>query len=123
MASKFYQANNQKKALKLYLRMNQYFRSKDAKNNFQKEDEDSIEFKENTAKLDMMNKQNLCNLCVLYLKQQDWENVTKYANDALEVDNKFPKALFLLARAQVETTEYEKSISTLTYLLEYDPQN
>jgi hypothetical protein len=39
MAAKFFRANNLDKAEKLYLRINGYFRSKDAKNNYEKEDE------------------------------------------------------------------------------------
>ncbi len=39
VATRFYKEGNTKKAEKLYKRISQYFRSKDAKNNFQKEDE------------------------------------------------------------------------------------
>ena len=39
VATRFYKEANIVKAEKLYKRINQYFRSKDSKNNFQKEDE------------------------------------------------------------------------------------
>jgi hypothetical protein len=38
-ATAFFKAGNLRKALKLYLKVHSYFRTKDARNNFQKEDE------------------------------------------------------------------------------------
>ena len=56
----------------MYLRMNQYFRCKDAKNNFTKEDELSEEFKEHTEQLNVINKNNLCNISIVYQRKKDF---------------------------------------------------
>jgi hypothetical protein len=39
IAARFFRSQNYKMAEKVYLKINSYFRSKDAKNNFSKEDE------------------------------------------------------------------------------------
>lgn len=46
IGTKFYKIGNYKKALKIYSKINMYFRSKDAKNNFQKEDEQTLDFRD-----------------------------------------------------------------------------
>jgi len=53
-----------------------------------------------------MNKNNLCNICVLFLKKKEWKDVMKYADDTLELDKKYSKALFLKGKALIETTEF-----------------
>jgi lipopolysaccharide biosynthesis regulator YciM len=68
-----------------------------------------------------LNKTNLCNLCVIFLKLKDWPNVIKYADDALEVDSKFSRALFMKGKGHLEMTEFEKAVDALSKLVEYDP--
>lgn len=106
VATRFYKQGNLKKALKIYNRINMYFRSKDARNNFQKEDEDALEYRNLKEELNVLNKQILTNMCVIHLKNKDWKEVIRLANDALEVDHKYTKALFLKARALTEQCEY-----------------
>lgn len=45
VATEFFKQGNLKKALKLYTKVHSYFRTKDARNNFQKEDEETSDFK------------------------------------------------------------------------------
>lgn len=47
----------------------------------------------------------------------------EYCNDALEVDHKMAKALFLKGRALSEQTEYAKAIEVLTDMVEFNPDN
>jgi len=53
-----------------------------------------------------MNKNNLCNISVMCLKKKEWKEVIKFADDALEIDCKLPKALFLKGKALLEMTEF-----------------
>lgn len=71
--------------------------------------------------LDDAQKKNLCNLCVINLKKKDWAQLIKYANDALEVDHKYPKSLFMKAKGLIETSEYQQAIEVLEFLMEVDP--
>lgn len=52
MANKFFKGGNYHKAEKLYMRINSYFRTKDAKNNFSKEDEQTTMYRDGTEELD-----------------------------------------------------------------------
>ena len=52
MANKFFKEQNYHKAEKLYMRINSYFRTKDAKNNFIKEEEDTTMWREGIEELD-----------------------------------------------------------------------
>ena len=74
---------NYKKAKKIYTRINQYFRSKDARNNFSKEDEDTLDFRNGKDELDNINKIVLSNICVIHLKNKDWKEVVKFADDVI----------------------------------------
>ena len=81
MAAKFYMSGNMKKSLKLYNKLNLFFRSKDAKNNFSKEDENTTSFRDGISELENLHKTVLCNICVIYLKKKEWKDVLKYADD------------------------------------------
>jgi len=70
----------------LYGKVHSYFRTKDAKNNFQSEDETSQEYATLTAELDTINKSCLTNLCVIHSRQKAWNEVIKFADEALSVD-------------------------------------
>jgi len=99
IGTKFFKLGNYKKALKVYSRINQYFRSKDARNNFQKENEDTLDFRNGKDELDSISKVILTNICVIHLKNKDYKEVVKFADDALAIDHKCVKALFLKGRA------------------------
>lgn len=62
-------------------------------------------------------------MSVIYLKQKEFKDALKFANDALEIDHKYIKALFLKGRALVQMTEYTQAIETFKDLLEFDPDN
>lgn len=63
------------------MKLNLFFRSKDAKNNFCKEDENTTMFRDGIMELENLNKTVLCNLCVIHLKNKNWKDVVKYADD------------------------------------------
>ena len=44
-ATKYFELNNIKKALKIHLRISRYFRNKDAKSNFLEEETDTLEYR------------------------------------------------------------------------------
>ena len=103
MANDFLKSGNARKALKCYNKVHMYFRTKDAKNNFQKEDETTEEFLSCTRDLDILHKTTLTNMCVINARNKDWLDVIKFADEALEkVDAAYVKALFHKGRAQLE---------------------
>ena len=60
------------KAAKMYIRIHDFFKSKDAKGNYIKEDDTTEEFKESIEKLAELEKTNLTNLAVINLKQMQY---------------------------------------------------
>ena len=76
---------NYKKAKKMYGRINQYFRSKDAKNNFSKEDENTVDFRNGKDELEAISKVVLSNICVIHLKNKEWKDVIKFADDVFQM--------------------------------------
>ncbi|TNV85630.1 hypothetical protein FGO68_gene3643 [Halteria grandinella] len=119
----FFKRGNMKKALKLYGKVHSYFRTKDAKNNFQKEDETTEEFKGKTAELDVINKTTLTNMCVIHARGKEWKEVIRYADEALMTDPLYVKALYHKGRAQLELTEYALAIETLVKANTLEPEN
>ena len=71
----------------------------------------------------IIQKSVLGNICIIHLKNKEFKDVVKYADDALEVDHKFEKVLFLKGKALLEMTEYEKAIEVLKVLVEWYPEN
>ena len=86
IAGDFFKAGLFRKALKQYGKVHMYFRTKDAKNNFQKEDETTEDYVAAIKELDAINKTTLTNICVIHARQKDWLEVIKHADEALQVD-------------------------------------
>jgi len=115
--------NNFRKAEKVYGKVHSYFRTKDAKNNFQKEDETEERYIALTKDLDTLHKTTLSNICVIQSKLKDWKNVIKFADEALSVDSHYLKAQYHKGRALVETLDYAGAIEVLQGALAADPSN
>lgn len=122
-ATAFFKIGNLKKALKLYLKVHSYFRTKDARNNFQKEDETTEAYQAFSKELEALNQTCLANVCVIQGKRKDWREVIRYADEALTGDPLFVKALYHKGRALLEMTEYQAAIEVLTKASECDPGN
>lgn len=69
ISGKMFKAQKYQKAEKIYKRMNHFFKGKDAKNNFCKENEQSVEYRDAIDELDLIAKSNLTNIAVVCLKQ------------------------------------------------------
>jgi tetratricopeptide (TPR) repeat protein len=119
----FFKLGLSKKALKQYGKVHSYFRTKDAKNNFQKEEEGSEEFVRMTRELEALHKTTLTNICVLHAKNKDWKDVIKYADEALLMDAAYVKALYHKGRALLELTEYAGALQVLEQALAQEPDN
>ncbi len=123
LATDLFKQSNYHKALKLYGKVHSYFRTKDAKNNFQKEDESTDHLTGLTTELDLLNKTRLTNICVIHAKSKAWKEVLKYANEALLTDHNYSKALYHKGRALIELTKYTKAIETLKQAAGVDSRN
>ena len=69
VSNKFFRNSMFYKAAKMYIRIHDFFKSKDAKGNYIKEDDTTEEFKESIKKLAELEKTNLTNLAVINIKQ------------------------------------------------------
>ena len=123
IATELFKKANYLKALKVYGKVHSYFRTKDAKNNFQKEDETTEEFIRLTQDLDLINKTTLTNICVIHSKSKAWKEVLKYADEALLTDPNYPKALYHKGKAQIELSDYTHALESLNLGASLDPGN
>mmetsp|Transcript_29451 Transcript_29451/g.39174 ORF Transcript_29451/g.39174 Transcript_29451/m.39174 type:complete len:124 (+) Transcript_29451:745-1116(+) len=111
------------KAAKMYIRIHDFFKSKDAKGNYIKEDDTTEEFKESITKLAELEKTNLTNLAVINLKQQEYARCVEFCEKAIELEgpDSFStvsiKAYFLMGKALIEHTEYTKAQTCLEKLV------
>lgn len=105
-ATRLFKEGNIGKAEKLYLKINKYFKSKDTKGNFLKEDENTTDYRHAADDLDALCAQNLTNLAVVYLKRQKYEEVLDFCDQALKIDHTTVKALYLKARALAAKSNY-----------------
>ena len=111
------------KAEKVYLRMHEFFKGSDAKNNFVKEDIESQEYKDANEQLAQLKKVNLTNLSVLYLNQKKNRLVVDYCNECLELEPQHIKAQFLKGRAFVDMCDYNKAVDAFQHVLEIEPEH
>ena len=49
--------------------------------------------------MDTLHKTTLSNICVIHAKNRDWKNVIKFADEALNFDEWYVKALYHKGRA------------------------
>eukprot|EP00353_Schmidingerella_taraikaensis_P009800 CAMPEP_0185589598 /NCGR_PEP_ID=MMETSP0434-20130131/57661_1 /TAXON_ID=626734 ORGANISM="Favella taraikaensis, Strain Fe Narragansett Bay" /NCGR_SAMPLE_ID=MMETSP0434 /ASSEMBLY_ACC=CAM_ASM_000379 /LENGTH=116 /DNA_ID=CAMNT_0028213127 /DNA_START=760 /DNA_END=1110 /DNA_ORIENTATION=- len=107
----------------MYIRIHDFFKSKDAKGNYIKEDDTTEEFKESITKLAELEKTNLTNLAVINLKQQEYARCVEFCEKAIELEgpDSFStvsiKAYFLMGKALIEHTEYTKAQTCLEKLV------
>ena len=113
LAGSFFKQGLLRKALKTYNKVHMYFRTKDAKNNHQKEDEETEDFKQKLQELDKINKTTLSNICIIHSKSKEWQDVLKYSEEALKTDTRYVKAIYYKGRAHLELAEYQKAIEIL----------
>ena len=111
------------KAEKVYMRMHEFFKGSDAKNNFVKEDMESQEYKDGMETLGGLKKVNLTNLAVINLKKKDNQKAIEFCNECLELEPEHIKAQFLKGRALVDMTEFKKAIEVFQHLLETEPEH
>ena len=112
----------------MYIRIFEFFKSKDSKGNYSKEDSTTDEFREAIYKLRELEKTNLTNLAVINLKQTQYGRCIEFCEKAigLEGDNFTPtliKAYFLLGKALIEHTEYTKAVTALEKLVQLATDN
>ena len=112
----------------MYIRIFEFFKSKDSKGNYSKEDSSTEEFQEAILKLRELEKTNLTNLAVINLKQMQYGRCIDFCEKAIELEgeNYTPtliKAYFLLGKALIEHTEYTKAATTLEKLVQLATDN
>ena len=117
------------KAAKMYIRIHDFFKSKDAKGNYIKEDDTTEEFKESIKKLAELEKTNLTNLAVINIKQQQYARCVEFCQKAIDLEGADTystvniKAYFLMGKALIDHTEYTKAQECLQKLCDLASAN
>ncbi len=127
-SNKLFKAQKFYKAAKMYIRIHDFFKSKDSKGNYIKEDSTTDEFLEAIGKLRELEKTNLTNLAVINLKQIQYGRCIDFCERAitLEGDAYTPcliKAYFLMGKALIDHTEYSKAETCLEKLVQLAEAN
>ena len=129
ISTKLFKAQRLYKAAKIYIRIHDFFKSKDSKGNFIKEDDTQPEFIESIEKLKELEKTNLTNLAVINLKQGQHGRTVEFCLKAIELEPKgaytptLVKAYFLMGKALIEHTEYTKAKEAFEKLVELATAN
>jgi len=72
VSAKCFKAGKFDKACKIYKSIKKFFDSKDVRNNFCKEDEQTTDYRDSMEELEQMSTTNLTNLAVVMLKQSNY---------------------------------------------------
>ena len=128
ISTKLFKDQKYYKAAKVYIKIYEFFKSKDSKGNYIKEDSTTDEFKEAINKLRELEKTNLTNLAIINLKQQQYARCIEFCERAIELEEgKYTptliKAQFLMGKALIENTEYSKAQTSLEKLVELATEN
>lgn len=110
VSNSFFKAGKFDKAEKIFNRINQFFKSKDAKTNYEEEDEQTTMYRDATLALEALQVANLTNLALVQFKKDRMQKCIETCDLALELDHRNIKALFWKARANAEDAEYDTAI-------------
>lgn len=128
ISNKLFKAQKFYKAAKMYIRIYDFYKSKDSKGNYIKEDSTTEEFLDAIKKLGELEKTNLTNLAVINLKQQQYARCIDFCERAIELEKDaytpcLIKAYFLMGKALIEHTEYQKAATNLEKLVQLAAEN
>ena len=99
------------------------FKSKDAKNNYSKEDAETQEYKDKMKELENLNKTCNTNLAIVELKQKNYREAVKFAEEAIKGDRSDLKPVFIKARALFENSDFMKASEFFSKVLNLDPEH
>ena len=117
------------KAAKIYICIYDFFKSKESKGNYVKEDSSTEEFKQAILRLEELEKTNLTNLAVINLKQQQYGRTIEFCEKAINLEGEgsytptLIKAYFLMGKALIENTEYTKAKDAFEKLAKISTEN
>ena len=103
--------------------MNGYYSFGDVNNNYQKEDEESEEYKAKFNELTELKKTLFANLVVCKWKDAQYESIVNITDQLLEFDPDNKKGLFFRGKALLQLQEYDKATEPLNHLVKIDPSN
>jgi len=69
--SQYFSLNKLKKAEKIYIRIQRYYRNKDSMNNFLEEDANSLDYRNGLDEIDQVHSNNFFNYASLLLKKNE----------------------------------------------------
>ena len=122
-AGEFFKKGNQKKAAKVYQKVNGYFNFGDVANNFRREDTESEEYKATMSELDTLKLTCFTNLVVCKFKMKEYQSVIAITEQIMDMAPNHPKALFFRGKSQYMVEEFDNAIETLTKLCGLEPEN
>lgn len=107
----------------MYKRIDSVYKAKDFRNNFCKEDDSTTTYRDAIESLAHMQLINCSNLAVVTLKRELYDQCIQHCNDALEIEHKHIKALYLKGKALIGKTEYQKAIEVFKTIIEIEADN
>ncbi len=123
IAGQFFKAGNFEKAGRVYQKINGYFNFGDSTNNYQKEDETSEEYQKTFGELQGLKIVTFLNLVVCKHKLKEWQSIVGITDQVLEMDPSNVKGLYFRGNALLELKEFERSVESLTKLIQVDSKH
>ena len=123
VSANFFKVGKLDKAEKIFKRIDAFFKSKDAKTNYEEEDEQTTTYRDATLALEALQIGNLTNLALVMFKKDNLQKCIENCDQALELDHRNIKALFWKGRANAEDAEYETAIQIYQSILEIEPDH
>lgn len=116
--------NHLKKAEKMYLRIQRYYRNKDAMNNFLEEDTQTLDYRNALDSIEAIHSANFCNYSSLLLKQNKTNLALEKINEGLQkIDHRDYKSNLLKVKILCTQNKYAEAKEVLGDLSKWHPDN
>lgn len=116
--------NHLKKAEKMYLRIQRYYRNKDAMNNFLEEDTQTLDYRNALDAIEAIHSANFCNYSSLLLKQNKTNLALEKINEGLQkIDHRDYQSNLLKVKILCTQNKYAEAKEILADLSKWHPDN
>ena len=113
-----------KKAEKMYLRIQRYYRNKDAMNNFLEEDITSLDYRNCLDEIEQIHSDNFCNYSILLLRQNKVKEAFEKINEGLnKIDHRHLESNLLKVQILHTMNRYDEAKDILADLNKWHPES
>lgn len=108
----------------MHLRIQRYYRNKDAKNNFLEEDTDTLTFRNCTDAIALIHQDNFCSYSNILLQQNDLNGALSKINEGLDkIDHRHFEANVVKVKILKAMNKYTQGWQILENLISWYPEN